>query len=192
MGVVYKARDTQLGRSVALKVLSPKALADDDHRKRFAREAKAASALNHPGIVTLYDVGADGGTDFIVMEFVSGQLLDHAIPKGGLPIARALKLAIQIAEAMAAAHEAGIIHRDLKPSNLMVTDAGTIKILDFGIAKLQERSESGSATTTTAGATELGAAIGTPAYMSPEQAEGRPVDGRTDVFSFGAVLYEMV
>ena len=192
MGVVFKARDTQLERAVAIKVLPPGKVADPDRKRRFVQEAKAASALNHPHIITIYDVGSDGDTDFIVMEYLAGTTLDHLAPAQGLPLKRALAIAVAIADALAKAHEAGIIHRDLKPSNVMITDAGGVKVLDFGVAKLLEPAEASGETRTVAAATEEGTTIGTPGYMSPEQAEGRRLDGRSDIFSFGAVLYEMV
>ena len=194
MGVVYKARDTHLDRFVAIKVLHPDTVADPQRKARFVQEAKAASALNHPNIVHIYDIGTDAGVDFIAMEYVAGKALDQLIPRKGMRLNEALKIAVQIADAMARAHEAGIVHRDLKPSNLMVDEHGVVKVVDFGLAKLTETAEpSGDATTRTAPAkTEEGAIVGTVAYMSPEQAEGRALDGRSDIFSFGAVLYEMV
>src|SRR5262245_25794807 len=192
MGVVFKARDTQLERAVAIKVLPPGKVADPDRKRRFVQEAKAASALNHPHIITIYDVGSDGDTDFIVMEYLAGTTLDHLVPAQGLQLKRALAFGVAIADALAKAHDAGIIHRDLKPSNVMITDAGGVKVLDFGVAKLLEPAEASGETRTVAAATEEGTTIGTPGYMSPEQAEGRRLDGRSDIFSFGAVLYEMV
>ena len=191
MGIVFKARDAQLGRSVAIKILPPDSVADPEKKRRFVQEAKAASALNHPHIVTIHDIGSDGGTDFIVMELLGGTTLAQALPAHGLPLRQALAYAIEIADALARAHEAGIIHRDLKPANVMITETGSVKILDFGVAKLLEGVEP-SASTTIAAATEQGMTVGTPNYMSPEQAEGRKLDGRSDIFSFGAVLYEMV
>ena len=155
------------------------------------QEAKAASALNHPNIVTIYDISSDGDTDFIVMEYLAGTTLDHAIPVNGLPLTRALKFATRIADALAKAHEAGIVHRDLKPSNVMVTPSGDVKVLDFGVAKLLEPTDDCGADANRR-ADGGGDDVGTPAYMSPEQAEGRKVDGRSDIFSFGSVLYEMV
>jgi serine/threonine protein kinase len=193
MGVVYKARDTHLDRAVAIKVLPPDKVTDHTRKQRFAQEAKAASALNHPGIVTIHDIRSDGGIDFIVMEYVAGQSLDHTLPAKGLPVTQALRVGVQIADAMAKAHEAGIIHRDLKPSNVIVTDEGRVKILDFGLAKLFERDDvSAEANTYTTPLTDEGIVVGTAAYMSPEQAEGRRIDARSDVFSFGVLLYEMV
>jgi serine/threonine protein kinase len=190
MGVVYQARDTRLDRLVALKFLPPEKLADPDRKARFIREARAASALNHPNIITIYDIAqvevgqAVPPADFIVMEYVAGKTLSQLISPKGLPPKEALKYALQIADALAAAHAKGIIHRDLKPGNIMVTEDGLVKVLDFGLAKLTEPSGPGESTAT--------AVVGTVAYMSPEQAEGIKVDARSDIFSFGAVLYEML
>jgi serine/threonine-protein kinase len=184
MGVVYQARDTRLDRLVALKFLPPEKLADPDRKARFIREARAASALNHPNIITIYDIASEAGQDFILMEYVAGQTLSQLISGKGLPPKEAIKYALQIADALAAAHAKGIIHRDLKPGNLMVTEDGLVKVLDFGLAKLTEPSGPGESTAT--------AVVGTVAYMSPEQAEGIRVDARSDIFSFGAVLYEML
>jgi serine/threonine protein kinase len=193
MGVVYKGRDTRLNRSVAIKVLPRDKMSDPERKRRFVQEAKAASALNHPNIVTIHDIGTDNGTDFIVMEYVTGQTLDQRIPRKGMRVDDALRLAIQMADALAKAHSAGIIHRDLKPSNVAVTDDGAVKILDFGLAKLTEVSErEGEGTRTLQSETEEGTIVGTVSYMSPEQAEGKKLDARSDIFSFGSVLYEMV
>ena len=193
MGVVYKGRDLRLNRSVAIKVLPRDKMSDPDRKRRFIQEAKAASALNHPNIITVYDIGSENSLDFIVMEHVTGKTLDQRIPRKGMKLNEAIKLAIQIADALAKAHSAGIIHRDLKPSNVMVTDDGLVKVLDFGLAKLAEVRESEEeGTRTLPSQTEEGMIIGTLSYMSPEQAEGKRVDGRSDIFSFGAVLYEMV
>src|SRR5262249_21707670 len=193
MGVVYKGHDVRLNRSVAIKVLPRDKMSDPERKRRFVQEAKAASALNHPNIITIYDIGNESGIDFMVMEYVGGKTLDQRIPRRGMKLNEALKLAIQIADALARAHSAGIIHRDLKPSNVMVTDEGLAKVLDFGLAKLTEISESGEeGTRTLQSQTEEGMIIGTLSYMSPEQAEGEKVDARPDIFSFGAVLYETV
>src|SRR6187431_259478 len=202
MGVVYRAFDTHLDRAVAIKVLRPDVTASPDRKRRFVQEAKSASALNHPGIVHIYDIDsanlADGPTDFIAMEFVPGKTLDQYIGKSGLSLKDALRYGIQIADALARAHAAGIVHRDLKPANIIVADDGRVKLLDFGLAKLTEvidgDPEGATATMAAQGSpqTEEGAILGTVAYMSPEQAEGRKVDGRSDIFSFGSVLYEMV
>jgi len=193
MGVVYKARDTHLNRVVAIKVLPHDKVTDQERKQRFVQEAKAASALNHPGIVTVHDIRSDAGIDFIVMEYAPGRTLDRIIPAKGLVITQALGYGVQIADALAKAHEAGIIHRDLKPSNVIVTDEDRVKILDFGLAKLLDPiGDAAEARTRTTPLTDAGLVVGTAAYMSPEQAEGRKVDARSDIFSFGAVLYEMV
>jgi eukaryotic-like serine/threonine-protein kinase len=191
MGVVYKARDTRLNRSVAIKVLPADRMSDPERKRRFIQEARAASALNHPNIITLHDIGSESGTDFIVMEYAAGKTLDRLIPRKGMRLNEALKLAIQMADALAKAHSAGIIHRDLKPTNVMVTDDGRVKVLDFGLAKLTEV-ETAEGETRTESLTEDGMIVGTVSYMSPEQAEGKKVDARSDIFSFGAALYEMV
>lgn len=198
MGVVYKARDTHLDRFVAVKVLRSERMGDVERKRRFVQEAKAASALNHPNIITVHDVAQEDGTDFLVMELVSGKMLGQLIGGRPMPIRETLRLAVQVADALAAAHGAGIVHRDLKPANLMVNDRGALKVLDFGLAKLREAQAPGpdGATRTAMAdegpATEEGTILGTVAYMAPEQAEGRAVDARADIFSFGVVLYEMV
>ncbi len=193
MGVVYKARDTHLDRFVAIKVLPPEKVSDPTRKARFIQEAKAASALNHPNIITVHDISSENGIDFMVMEYVDGKTLDQLIPRKGMRLNEALKVAIQIADALARAHAAGIIHRDLKPANIMVDAHGQVKVLDFGLAKLTEQGDPAEASTATAAVkTEEGAIAGTAAYMSPEQAEGKPLDARSDIFSFGAVLYEML
>ncbi len=196
MGVVYRAQDTHLNRSVAIKVLQPGAVADPERKNRFVQEAKAASALNHPNIIHVYDINTAEGTVFIAMEYVAGRTLDRLIGRKGLRIGEALQYAVQIADALAAAHAAGIVHRDIKPANIMVNDKGLVKILDFGLAKLTEQAGGDEAEATVtmkqAAKTEKGTILGTVAYMSPEQAEGRKVDARSDIFSFGAVLYEMI
>jgi eukaryotic-like serine/threonine-protein kinase len=199
MGAVYKARDTHLGRIVAVKVLTIAKAADPDRRKRFVQEARSASALNHPNIVTIYEIFQEGQRDFIVMEFVAGKTLDHFIGRRGMRVPETLKFSMQIADALAKAHSAGIVHRDLKPANIMIADDGRVKILDFGLAKLTEpeaRPSQSQATVTRpmdlGAQTEDGIILGTVAYMSPEQAEGRTVDARSDIFAFGAVLYEML
>jgi len=194
MGVVYKARDTHLERPVAIKVLSAEAVANPERKKRFVLEARAASALNHPNIITVHDIDTVNGIDFIAMEYVPGATLGECIGRRGLRLVETLKYAIQIADALAAAHAAGIVHRDLKPANVMVTEKGSVKLLDFGLAKLTEPIEASDLTPTqTAGPpTEEGTVVGTVAYMSPEQAQGKKLDARSDIFSFGSVLYEMV
>jgi serine/threonine protein kinase/Tol biopolymer transport system component len=198
MGVVYKAVDSRLGRTAAIKILSTAAL-NADRERRFVQEAKAASSLNHPNIVTIYDIDTqevDGKPiQYIAMEYVAGDTLDHLIGRKGLRIRDVLKYAVQIADALAAAHAAGIVHRDLKPSNVIVTPQGVVKILDFGLAKLSEPAGADAYAETLHGEgsplTEEGTILGTVAYMSPEQADGKKVDTRSDVFSFGSVLYEM-
>jgi eukaryotic-like serine/threonine-protein kinase len=192
MGVVYKARDSRLKRFAAIKVLPADQMSDPKRRRRFIQEARAASALNHPNIITIHDIGRDADTDFIVMEYVSGKTLGQRIPNKGMRLDETLKIAISMADALAKAHSAGIIHRDLKPTNVMVTDDGLVKVLDFGLAKLTEVESEEGGTRTTQLQTEEGTIVGTISYMSPEQAKGKKVDARSDIFSFGAVLYEMV
>ena len=204
MGVVYKARDEHLDRFVAIKVLPREKVTDPERKRRFVQEAKSASALNHPNIITVYDIASCDGTDFISMEYVPGKALNRLIPRRGLPLADALKYAVQIADALAAAHAAGIIHRDLKPANVMISGAeeqgraGVVKVLDFGLAKLVEKTDNSDLGLTESIrneeglSTEQGTIIGTISYMSPEQAEGKKLDVRSDIFSFGALLYEMV
>jgi serine/threonine protein kinase len=196
--VVYRARDTRLDRTVAIKVVHPDAAASPQRRERFAREARAASALNHSHIVAIHDIDRDrsegSDCDFIVMEYVDGTSLDRLLEKKLLPVPEALDYAVQIASALGAAHAAGIVHRDVKPANVMLSKSGEAKLVDFGLAKLTEP-QSGDDSTPTVSAglrTEQGTVLGTPSYMSPEQAEGRPVDCRSDIFSFGSVLYEML
>jgi eukaryotic-like serine/threonine-protein kinase len=197
MGVVWKARDTHLDRFVALKTLPAERLADPERKRRSVQEAKAASALNHPNIVHVYDVAEADGVQFISMEYVRGKTLEKLIGRKGLRLNEALKYTVQIADALAQAHSAGIIHRDLKPSNIIVAENGHVKVLDFGLAKLTEVTTGEFGETATMRArdgpsTEEGVIFGTVAYMSPEQAEGKRVDARSDIFSFGSMLYEMV
>ena len=192
MGVVYKARDTELGRLVALKVLPADALGDEERKRRFLHEARAASALNDPNIVTIYEIGHAEGIDFLVMEYVEGRSLKERIAGGPVPVKEALNYARQIASALAAAHAAGIVHRDIKPANILITTSGHVKILDFGLAKLTERVGPDEATAAGTLATQSGMILGTVAYMSPEQAQGQTVDGRSDVFALGVVMYEML
>src|SRR6266849_10648039 len=194
MGDVYVARDPILGRKVAIKVLPERLASDRDSLSRFTREARSASALNHPNIVTIHEVGTDKGTPFIVMEYVEGRDLRSIINEVPQPNRRAAEIAAQIADGLAAAHEQGIIHRDLKPENLMVTKDGYVKILDFGLAKvIGTSSEEGEHTAQLEfPTTNPGTILGTVGYMSPEQATGRRLDFRSDQFAFGAILYELM
>ncbi len=193
MGVVWKAADTKLDRQVALKILPAELAADPDRRHRFEREAKAIAALNHPNIVTIHSVEEADGVHFLTMELVRGMSLADAISKEALPLGRFFDLAVPIADALSEAHRSGITHRDLKPQNVMVTPEGRVKVLDFGLAKLREAGRTGKDATQlpTASVTQEGKILGTVAYMSPEQAEGKPVDHRSDIFSLGILLYEM-
>jgi dienelactone hydrolase len=199
MGEVYEARDTRLDRTVAIKVLPPTVAADRERRARLEREAKTIAGLNHPHICTLHDVGEHEGSMFLVMEHVAGETLAERLRQGPLPLARAVAIATEIADALAAAHQQGVIHRDLKPGNVMVTPDGRVKVLDFGLAKhLSERSHPDTEAATASGPphepslTEQGVVVGTLSYLSPEQVEGRPLDARSDVFAFGSVLYELL
>ena len=201
MGVVYKALDLRLDRTVAIKILRPDLVADPDRKRRFVSEAKAASALNHPNIVTVYDIDSENENDFIVMEYVVGKTLAEICHNKALPVKQCLAYATQIAAALAAAHRASIIHRDLKPGNIVVGTGGRVKLLDFGLAKLiraggSSDSDPAAETITVAdlesSLTESGQIVGTVSYMSPEQLVGARVDARTDIFSFGVLLYEIV
>jgi serine/threonine protein kinase/tetratricopeptide (TPR) repeat protein len=195
MGVLYRARDLRLGRMVALKALQPEHKLDAGRRARFVLEAKAASALNHPNLVTVYEIATVDGADYIAMELVQGDTLRQRTGTGGLNVSDALSYATQIASGLAAAHAAGIVHRDIKPANIMVTTTGLVKILDFGLAQIQSHPIEESANTWTMPAeaqTRPGTVVGTLAYMSPEQIKGKDVDQRSDIFSFGVVLYQML
>ncbi|HEY6929603.1 MAG TPA: protein kinase, partial [Thermoanaerobaculia bacterium] len=194
MGEVWRARDARLGREVAIKVLPAELSADGDRLKRFEKEARSASSLNHPNIVTIHEVGRSDSTSFIVMELVEGKTLREELAGGTLPVGKVFSIATQIAQGLAKAHSAGIIHRDLKPENVMVTKDGFVKILDFGLAKLAHPELDGGQPTeapTVSEATRPGIVMGTVSYMSPEQASGHPVDFHSDQFSFGSILYEM-
>jgi len=194
MGEVYKAKDLKLNRMVALKVLKSDHNADPERRQRFIQEAQAASALNHPNIITMHDILSEEGSEIMVMEMVAGRTLNEIIPRGGLRVPQVINYSAQIADALAAAHGAGIIHRDLKPGNIMVTDRDLVKLLDFGLAKLDPAAfelNPDPDATNLAPLTVQGSIVGTLCYMSPEQAQGKPADTRSDIFSFGAVLYEM-
>jgi Tol biopolymer transport system component/tRNA A-37 threonylcarbamoyl transferase component Bud32 len=192
MGAVYKARDTRLGRLVALKILPPDKVQDAERRRRFVQEARAASALNSPHIVTIHEIDEADGVHFIAMELAEGRTLAERIGRRGLPLREALVVASQIADALARAHAQGIVHRDLKPANIVVTTDCVAKVLDFGLAKLVETEVTEDESTDLKPATDEGTILGTAAYMSPEQAQGKRVDARSDIFSFGSVLYEMV
>ncbi|HTH24080.1 MAG TPA: protein kinase [Vicinamibacterales bacterium] len=195
MGIVYEAEDTRLGRKVAIKFLPEEANADAEAIQRFQREARVISNLNHPFICTLYDIGSQGGKQFMVMELLDGQSLKDRIARGALPLEELLELGAQMADALDAAHAQGVVHRDIKPANLFVTRRGLLKVLDFGVAKLGEAGRSSDGPTATMGGadqlTTMGTTIGTVSYMSPEQARGQEIDARSDLFSAGVVLYEM-
>ena len=192
MGEVYRGRDTRLGREVAVKVVSERLTSDSHALARLQREARAVAALSHPNIVALYDLGSENGVPFIVMELLEGEPLSQCIAAGGLPWRRALEIAASIADALASAHGKGVVHRDLKPANVFVTRDGHTKVLDFGLAKLDPFRTDAQTDGLTPGETEPGIVLGTVAYMSPEQAKGEPADQRSDIFSLGCVLYEML
>ncbi len=196
MGEVYRAKDPRLGREVAIKVLPASFSADPDRLRRFEQEARAAGVLNHPNITAVYDIGTSAGDDapYVVQELLEGETLRAVLAGGRLPQRKVIDYALQIVHGLAAAHEKGIVHRDLKPENVFVTNDGRVKILDFGLAKLTHTEEKGQATNlpTAPAATEPGVVMGTLGYMSPEQVRGKPADARSDIFSFGAILYEML
>src|SRR5579872_1532691 len=190
MGEVYRARDTRLGRDVAIKILPQRFASDPAAVERFDREARAVAALSHPHIVAIHDIGHDAGVTFAVTELLEGETLRDRLQSGRLPVRKAVDLGGQIAQGLSAAHAKGIIHRDLKPENIFITRDGHAKILDFGLAKVQP--VAGEDRTQTAAPTDPGTVLGTTGYLSPEQAQARPIDTRSDTFSFGAVLYEML
>src|SRR5688572_16287261 len=193
MGEVFVARDPKLGRKVAIKMLPPRMASERDTLSRFTQEARSASALNHPNIVTIHEVGADADAPFIVMEYIDGRDLRSLIVEGPLPVRQVLDIAVQIADGLAAAHERGIVHRDLKPENIMLTRDGYVKILDFGLAKLIGPAPEGEHTLQLdVPGTTPGTILGTVGYMSPEQATGKRLDFRSDLFAFGAILHELV
>src|SRR6478672_6912572 len=196
MGEVYRARDPRLSREVAIKVLPASFSQDADRLRRFEQEAKAAGVLNHPNITAVYDIGTNSGdgAPYVVQELLEGETLRMALAGGRLPQRKVIDYALQTVHGLAAAHEKGIVHRDLKPENIFVTNDGRVKILDFGLAKLthtEERNQSTNLPTAPAG-TEPGVVMGTLGYMSPEQVRGKPADARSDILSFGAILYEML
>ena len=194
MGEVYRARDTRLGRDVAIKILPTTFSADSDRLQRFAQEARSAAALNHPNILSIFDIGEDHGSPYVVSELLEGETLRDRLRNGPLPIRKAIDYALQVARGLAAAHEKGIVHRDLKPENLFITQDGRVKILDFGLAKLTrpEATDQGADAPTAHVVTEEGLVMGTVGYMSPEQVRGKAADPRSDIFAFGSILYEMI
>src|SRR5262245_4496448 len=192
MGAVYRATDSTLDRDVALKILPSAVAADPERLGRFQREARAVAALNHPNIVTIYSVEHADGVHFLTMELVTGRTLDRELAAGPLSVSQVQEVAGAMADALSAAHARGIVHRDLKPANVMLTDTGRLKMLDFGLAKVQsEELQPRDGNSATNLATEIGTILGTPAYMSPEQVSGFAVDHRTDIFSMGVLLYEV-
>ena len=193
MGEVYRARDTRLSRDVALKILPESFARDADRLRRFEQETQAVAALNHPNIVAIYDVGEYNDMPFLVSELLEGESLRAVISRGPVPPRKVVEYAVQVAKGLAAAHDKGIVHRDLKPENLFVCRDGRVKILDFGLAKLAGKSGiEADAATMTSSHTAAGVVMGTASYMAPEQVRGESVDARTDMFAFGAVLYEML
>jgi len=196
MGEVYQATDSKLGRAVAIKVLPEVFAHDNDRLARFEREARVLASLNHPNIATIYGLEEVTARKFLIMELVPGETLAEQIQRGPIPLDDAIGIAKQIAEALEAAHELGVVHRDLKPANVKITPDGKVKVLDFGLAKLTEQRAAApsleSSPTLMPEATQAGAILGTAAYMSPEQARGKPVDKRADIWAFGVVLFEML
>lgn len=192
MGEVYRARDTRLAREVAIKILPESFARDQDRLRRFEQETHAVAALNHPNILAIHDVGHYNGSPFLVSELLEGKSLRAALEQGALPQRKTLEYGVQIAQGLAAAHEKGIVHRDLKPENLFLTKDDRVKILDFGLAKLAAVSAPPDGATLTSSQTAAGTVIGTASYMAPEQVRGEATDPRTDIFAFGAVLFEML
>ncbi|MFQ5638121.1 MAG: serine/threonine protein kinase [bacterium] len=182
MGEIYLAEDIKLNRTAVIKCISPRLITDEDSRRRFMREAQAAARLNHPNIVTVYELGEHADIVYIAMEYIDGETLRELITQQDLPILKAINFVIEICAGLSRAHKAGIVHRDLKPENIMIDRDGWVKILDFGLAKLRDRST----------LTKAGFTMGTPAYMSPEQVRGEALDERTDIFSTGVLLYELI
>ena len=194
MGEVYRAHDSRLDRTVAIKILPTSFVTDHDRLQRFAQEARAAAALNHPNILSIFDIGEDQGTPYVVSELLEGETLRARLQKAPIPLRKAMNYALQVARGLAAAHEKGIVHRDLKPENLFITNDDRVKILDFGLAKMVRQpgaSDLGDDMTAQF-ATEAGMVLGTVGYMSPEQVRGKPAVPESDIFAFGAILYEMV
>src|SRR5262249_47490494 len=193
MGEVYLASDTRLERWVALKILPAAVCSDPDRLARFSREARAAAAINHPKVAHIYEIGDAEGVTFIAMEYVEGEPLERKISSGGLVHSKVIDIAVQLADALDAAHSRGIVHRDIKPSNIIIDPRGQVKILDFGLARFAGQTPGGSSSElATLSQTRPGVLMGTPTHMSPEQALGRDVDQRTDIFSLGVVLYQML
>src|ERR1035441_6188617 len=194
MGEVYRARDARLNRTVAIKVLPASFSADADRMQRFVQEARAAAALNHPNILSIFDIGDEHGTPYIVSELLEGSTLREQLRSGGIGSRKAIDCALQVARGLAAAHTKGIVHRDLKPENIFLTEDGRVKILDFGLAKLTrpEASSASDDAPTVQVNTEPGQVLGTVGYMSPEQVRGKAADHRSDIFAFGSILYEML
>src|SRR5882757_213299 len=194
MGEVYRAKDARLDRIVAIKVLPASFSADHDRMQRFAQEARAAAALNHPNILSIFDIGDEKGSPYVVSELLEGETLRERLRNGALSVRKAIDYALQVARGLSAAHEKGIVHRDLKPENLFITSDGRVKILDFGLAKLirPDNASEGADAPTLHAVTEPGLIMGTVGYMSPEQVRGQNADPRSDIFAFGAILYEMI
>jgi len=196
MGEVYRARDSRLGREIALKILPESFACESDRLHRFEQEARAVAALNHSNILAVFDIGQHNGSPFLVSELLEGESLRAVLDRGALPQRKTIEYGVQVAQGLAAAHDKGIVHRDLKPENVFITKDGRVKILDFGLAKLAQKAGAAAADsdriTLTSSQTAAGAVMGTASYMAPEQVRGESVDPRTDIFAFGAVLYEML